>query len=178
MLKMFLARLLKISCHRRTTTCDVSLETWSIVACFFKLSQNKICQCMSICVGACVCVCVSYPVAKPVRFNIERFEDVPSSETQTIWCACIGQVLCVEFPDASRPLPSLCDSAASLRSLWPLLLLLHVNFDYKYAEYLAPSSSQTTHPFLDTEQFSCGQDARPVGLVTLFQDVVAVSSTL
>ena len=29
------------SSHRRTSTCDVSLETWSIVACVFKPSQNK-----------------------------------------------------------------------------------------------------------------------------------------
>ena len=28
-------------CNRRTSTCDVSLETWSIVACVFKPSQNK-----------------------------------------------------------------------------------------------------------------------------------------
>ena len=31
---------LTFSCHRRTGTCDVSLETWSIVACVFKPSQN------------------------------------------------------------------------------------------------------------------------------------------
>ena len=29
------------SSHRRTGTCDVSLETWSIVACVFEPCQNK-----------------------------------------------------------------------------------------------------------------------------------------